>query len=298
MLSSCLAWTNPQARQYDDAFTDNSKRDRGTRFHKAMEHILSGDTLYAVDKDIENLVEAALGYMDAMSSVWSQYQVEVAVGMSVLAADNGKAEVLPDVKDRNYPDWYGWAFGTADLVIHTKDGLVIADWKTGGSEGAKEQLLSLAYCFQKATGTRVDHVACLSVQEDSQGRAWVTPTFYPVQPGELEAHADKVREAYLRSQDAPGGPFPGIHCTTLYCPHLAFCGAIGNVVSDAAHGPEGKLATQAARHLYVMTDRPESDAHAGWIMERVSAAKRQLDYYTNAMKAYVNDGGKVASGGF
>jgi hypothetical protein len=64
---------------------------------------------------------------------------------------SGKAEILEGVTGRQYPKKDGWQFGTADLVCVLKTGeLLIADWKTGGTDGATEQLLSLACGFQKA----------------------------------------------------------------------------------------------------------------------------------------------------
>jgi hypothetical protein len=47
-----------------------------------------------------------------------------------------------------------------------------------------------------------------------------------------------------------------------------------------------------------MSDTPESSEHAGFIMERVTAARRQLGYYEDCIRKYATDGGKVLAGDF
>ncbi len=51
-------------------------------------------------------------------------------------------------------------------------------------------------------------------------------------------------------------------------------------------------------HEYEMSDSPESDEHAGYVGAIIAAAKRQLLYYDNALRQYVEAGGRVLSGEF
>jgi hypothetical protein len=87
---------------------------------------------------------------------------------------------------------------------------------------------------------------------------------------------------------------PGIWCSQLYCPHLAYCPGIAQVVSESAAlakpGPN-----VAGRDI---SAAPTSDQHAGYIMERVTAAKRQLAFYEERVRRYVTDGGRCLSGGY
>jgi hypothetical protein len=90
-------------------------------------------------------------------------------------------------------------------------------------------------------------------------------------------------------------PVAGIHCTTLYCPHLAYCTAIGDVLDDAAE-QDKLLKPEYLVRKYRLNDKPSDAKEAAYTMERISAAKRQLNYLTECMKEYVNNGGSIISG--
>jgi hypothetical protein len=307
LLSPCIAWTHPTAEQYDDRFTDTTKRDRGTTFHNESHAIIGGADRYTIlrkyDNDVEmqNWLHSAINFLDqVLGPRCESIMSEVAIAIHW---ESGKVVLLPEVADRKYPEEYrkdGWQCGTADLVCILKDGsLLIADWKTGGTDGATEQLLSLAWGFQWAMpainepnhfALRKVKIACLKVFETG-----IVPDERDVSDPELGLHRDAM---LFKIQDVGKEykPVHGIHCITLYCSHLAFCKAVTGIVEGAAEGPQSLLPAEALVRKYRMTDKPESQDEAGYVMARVTAAKRQLDYYSNAMKEYADRGGKVVCG--
>lgn len=308
LLSPCVAWASPMAKWYDDRFTDTSKRDRGTAFHEAIDdYIRTGKVQPFQDKELASWLAQAIKFVDQVLSPRSDaIMSEVAIAVNWVT---GEAVILTGVNGRNYPsDKYksedGWTFGTADLVILLKDGgLLVADWKTGGTDGAQEQLLSLAFGLQKCMLREIDNngvteaherpvkIACLKVFE-----AGVSPDERDVSKVELALHKDGMHFAIEAALGGGSKAVPGIHCTTLYCPHLSHCGAVGGIVTEASEGPQSLLPAEALTAKHRMTDKPVSSDEAGFVMARVAAAKRQLDYYTNAMKDYVANGGQVTCG--
>lgn len=311
LLSPCIAWADPQAKWYDDRFTDTTKRDRGTKFHTLMDRCVRGESRTLLlgecdDQEMVGWLKASYTFLDKVlgprcESIMSEVAIAVNWG-------TGECVVLWEVKSRKYPEKYqgeGWQCGTADLVCIMKDGsLLIADWKTGGTDGATEQLLSLAYGFRKCMTETHDNngvpeerprpvkIACLKVFETG-----VVPDERDVSDKELALHRDGMLFA-VEGIGKGSKPVPGIHCTTLYCPHLAFCPAVTGIVDEAAEGPNGLLPAEALTRKFRMTDKPSSSEEAGYVMARVSAAKRQLEYYTNAMKEYVSSGGQVTCGAY
>ena len=228
-----------------------------------------------------------------------------------------KAEILPDVKERNYPERDGWQNGTADLVCILKDGtLLVADWKTGGTDGATEQLLSLACGFslcltmvgEGGSGQEIVpaqprsvRIACLKVTEEG-----VDPEERPVSAEQLDNHWLAMEMAWA-DRESKNAANPGIHYTQLYCPHLAYCNAVTGLVEDAAKidedretksGGEPLLPAASLVRKYRMTDKPRSDEEAGYVMSRVSAARRQQKYYESCMKEYIANGGRVTAGNY
>ena len=93
-------------------------------------------------------------------------------------------------------------------------------------------------------------------------------------------------------------PVVGIHCTQLYCPHLAYCPGVTAVVVDQSERPEGLLPAERLVRSVEMTDKPISDEEAGYTMERISAAKRQMKYLEEAIRRYVLAGGRALAGEF
>ncbi len=64
---------------------------------------------------------------------------------------------------------------------------------------------------------------------------------------------------------------------------------------DASEAPAGLLSPKSLIRKYDM-GVPTSDAHAGYVMSRVTSAKRQLDYLTNVIQRHIADGGKCIAG--
>lgn len=304
LLSPCLTWAGPGARWYEEDKVDPedlSKRDKGTLFHRIIAAGINQTRAFGTaPDDVWGWYEHARLYVEqVLLPRCESYQTEVCVGINW---STGQAEVFPDVAERNYPDRPGWQFGTADIVCVLRDGsLLIADWKTGGNEGATEQLTSLACGFQRCmTGTdgfRPVKILCLQVNDDG-----VWPHESDVSPAELTNHWESMR---MQWEDVVKGTRlghqPGIHCTTLYCPHLGHCDAIAGVVAEAGRtaspGSGGPLVPPSAL-LRKVTDRPVTDEEAGETMALISAAKRQLKYAEEKMKAHIAQGGQVVCGAY
>lgn len=258
------------------------------------------------DKNLPKLLENAKEFFNSVLLPRCQVILsEVAISINWSA---GTAEILPDVKERQYPERDGWQNGTADLVCILKDEtLLIADWKTGGTDGATEQLYSLASAFQKCLKLpngeeRPVRVACLKVSDEG-----VDPDERAVSAEQLSNHWLAMEMAWA-DKDKKNSPNPGIHCTQLYCPHLAYCSAVTGLVEEAAEeddivqdkiGNAPLLPDKAlVRKKYRMTDKPRSDDEAGYVMSRVAAARRQQKYYESCMKEYITNGGRVTAGNY
>lgn len=312
VLSGCTAWANPGSAWYDESRRppeDTQKRDDGIAFHEVMDRRLSsnGDEVDAVF--LPRLVPQWVSH----ANVWlsehllprcQKIETEVAIAVNW---STGEVRTLNGVHGRNYPSLGdGWQFGTADIVALLNDGsLLIADWKTGGTDGAEEQLLSLAAAFQEtvpldlwesknSTTRRPVRIACLRVDADG-----VWPNEREVTKSELRNHWDAMTFA-MEDIGEKYDPKPGTHCTVLYCPHLAYCTAISSVVRDCGSGPEsnGTPLVPAEALMSKLTSKPTNDAEAGEQVALVSAAKRQINYIIDGAKEYVNAGGRVISGQF
>ena len=246
-------------------------------------------------------LEAASSYVQELETRFNLVESEVAVGVDWVS---NKAR-FTGTEDRNYPDWAGYMFGTMDLLCQKTsddpagfrviDELYVGDWKTGGTDGAEEQLLSLLAASVKALqyeGYQIPKkllISCLRVSEEG-----VWPHEREVSPEELDAHwqamswqAEKIGQKY--------DPLPGIWCTQLYCPHLAYCSAIGEALDQAAE-MDDKLNQEYKKRRLKLTGQPADGQEAAYVMERLSAAKRQLNYLTECMKQYVRQGGQIISG--
>jgi hypothetical protein len=301
MLSGCTAWMASEAKWYDDSLDeylgqDNAKRNLGKAVHQAIDDVISGKVNSAETWEQKNLVNHALEYLQkVLSARCKVIQSEVPVGINW---QTGEAEIFPKsyiAKIANHeankerPDWQ---FGIADLYCQLKDGsILIGDWKTGSPGGAKEQLLSLACAFRNALPGPKKQVSivCLELTEDK-----IIPNEEPITKQELHDHQKAMAAA-----TASAGPYvPGIHCTQLYCPHLAFCPSVTGILEDSAVASQGLLPAEALIKKYPMTDKPTSNEHAGAVMAKVSACQRQSKYYTAAMKKYIAEGGKVTLGAY
>lgn len=291
LLGPCLAWANKTSDWYDEVFVDGedlSKRDLGTAFHKAIDRYESGEQWEIPEPMVRQMAHAMVYLEKELRPRCSSVESEEAVG--IRWAD-GKSYVLA-VKDRNYPNHADMQYGTADLLCKLTDRrLYIGDWKTGGTEGATEQLTSLACGFSKALGHTGDVViSCLQVNEDG-----VWPHESVLTQTQLQAHWDAMRFQWEDIGER-NNVVPGIHCTTLYCPHLAYCDAITKVVVEQAGeaGPSIYGPLVKAEHLVRsnrMIDVPLSDESAGEAMALISAANRQIKYRTAKMKEYASKPG-------
>ncbi len=312
LLSPCSTWAGPQAAWYDEEYTgdseDMSKRDFGTLFHNLMDQYITGTELgkslfsKVWPPGMARVLRHAVDYLEqSLGPRCDTIQSEVAIGINWTT---GEAEIQQGVKDRKYARKPGWQYGTADLVCVLKTGeLLIADWKTGGKDGADEQLLSLAAGFRLCMPAIKDdtmsfrpiRILCLQVNEEGM---W--PHEREVSQEQIESHWDSMRFAW-EDVGKNNAPVPGIHCTTLYCPHLAYCTAIQDVVSGLAgadvEGSQLVSANDLVRNHRV-TDTPSSNEEAGFTAAMLSAAKRQTKYLETKLKAYVASGGSVVQGGY
>lgn len=259
-----------------------------------------------MDKNLDVMLAHAREYVEqSLGPRCTSIMSEVAISINW---SEGKAEILEGVTGRKYPKREGWQNGTADLVCLLETGeLLIADWKTGGTDGATEQLLSLACGFQKvlmepdSDGTSVPRkvlISCLKV--DNQG---VQAEERPASHEELANHWFAM-EMVWGSREKTNEPIPGIHCTQLYCPHLAYCTAITGIVSETAKEdgmePLGGQPLVQVRALSRkrMTGQPKDDYEAGHVMAQVTASRRQCKYYDTMMRQRIANGGRVISGNY
>lgn len=225
-------------------------------------------------------------------------QSEVVVGVNW---ETGEAQHFHHVKDRDYPDMPGWMFGTMDLVCRAfgtteepSHELWVADWKTGGTDGAEEQLLSLLAATKKALESMGQEpitkasICCLKVTDEG-----VWPKEREVSAEELDQHWLAMRLQWEQSQKECS-PKPGIHCTAFYCKHLAYCPAIRDVVLQAAE-QDGIIPIEVLLKKK-LNDQPLDNEEASGTIELVTAAKRQITYLTECMKEWVRNNGPIVSG--
>lgn len=241
---------------------------------------------------------------------WSQENLEPRCEQlysEVFVATNfrtGEVFLDPEVVDRQYPEMPGFLPGTADLVAVLSDGrLLVADWKTGGGVGVREQLLTLAYGLHLSPALRtvagdVRPVVCaaLYVGFSDDGKTMVFPHEWEVSEQELVAHA-KAMEFQLADVGVRTEHVQGSHCTQLYCPHLAYCDAVfADVVQAYTEDEVGKKLPVASPGQAPLHDRFSTDDEAGLVMARVAAARRQLKYYEAAVREHVDNGGRAVEG--
>lgn len=311
LLSPCIRWAWDGAKAYEDEFANTEKRDKGTNFHTGMEaYYLHGEeaaikVLKDGWSDVANWLHMAIDWSEKHleprllrtngAMELGELHPEVYIGFNY---ETGEVHHDSSVRNRQYPKMPGFLPGTADLVCILATGeLLVADWKTGGGTGADKQLLSLALglrrVFPKPDGSLRDvRLAILYVSDDG-----VHPVEWAVTEGDLLAHqhamAFQLADVGVR-RDA----VPGIHCTQLYCPHLAYCPGIAKVVDASAEAPEALLPAGSLVRRHSIQDAPYDAEHAGYIMERVTAAKRQMDFYQERIRQWALNGNKVTAGDF
>lgn len=303
LLSPCLRWAWEGAKPYEDEFADTTKRDKGTEFHSYMDmyyrHGVAARSMMskAPTADVwQWYLKAVAWSKEHLEPRCEEIHSEVYIGFNF---ETGEHHVDPAVRDRQYPkDMPNFLPGTTDLVCILRDGsLLVADWKTGGGTGADKQLLSLALglrnVFRAPDGKfRPVRLAILYVSDDG-----VHLVEWAASESDLVSHqhamAFQLADVGVRREAVPG-----IHCTQLYCNHLAYCPGIASTVAGAAEAPEGLLPATSLVRKHNIQDAPADPEHAGYIMERVTAAKRQMDFYEKRIRAWADNGGKVLAGDF
>lgn len=301
LLSPCLRWAWDGAKEYEDEFADTTKRDKGTNFHACMDSYYGGTSEEFVadgakTSDVASWVVLAIGWSKQhLEPRCQKIESEVYVAYNFTA---GTVHVDDTVRDRKYPKLPGYLPGTTDLVCVLHDGsLLVADWKTGGGTGADKQLLTLSLglrqVYLREDGTvRPVRLAVLYVGDDG-----VHLVEWEATEQDLELHRQAM-QFQLADVGVRNEAVPGIHCTQLYCNHLAYCPGISATVETAAESPEGLLPEKSLVRKYDISTAPTNSKHAGAIMERVTAAKRQMDFYEKRIRKYCDDGGKCIAGDF
>ena len=249
-----------------------------------------------VQRELEPRLENGFDSVPSMHS-----EVYVSVNFAT-----GEVHTDESVRNRAYPTMPGFVPGTADLVCVLATGeLLVADWKTGGGVGADKQLLSLAAglrrVYARPDGSiRPVRLALLYAGEaayGSSGVGGVLPVEWAVTESDIVAHehamAFQLADVATRTE-----PVVGSHCTQLYCPHLAYCPGITSIVEDQSRGSEGLLSAERLLAKMKMTDNPISDEEAGYTMERIAAARRQMKYLEAGVRKYIDEGGRALAGDF
>jgi hypothetical protein len=317
LLSPCLAWARAGARSYDESRVDaedTEKRDLGIQFHDGQ------DRYYKKEDYSDKWFNSDVLNWMKLAQEWSRQHLEprcLEIQSEVYVATNfttGAIHTDASVRDRKYPEMPGFIPGTADLVCILADGsLLVADWKTGGATGADKQLLTLGYGLRKALPTAEGLPRPVRLAVLYAGPEGVLPYEWEVTDAELEAHAQAMAFQY-EDIGKRNEPVLGSHCSQLYCHHLAYCSGVREVAESAAwaagpneekgHGLRMESEAKQALHLPVfqprfdMTDAPSSDDEAGYVMARITAAKRQLKYYEEGIRRYCSDGGRAVDGDF
>lgn len=287
-------------REYEDEFANTDKRDNGSSFHAGMDmYYKRGEgNLLANWRPREPKVADWVSDATAWSHRHLEPRCQVIHSEVYIAFNfsNGTVHTDSSVLNRAYPAMPGYLPGTTDLVCVLADGrLLVADWKTGGGTGADKQLLTLALglreVYRAPTGERRKVVLAVLYA----GETGVRPHEWEVTDEDLEAHRVAM-QFQMADVGVRKDPVPGIHCTQLYCNHLAYCPGITATVEAAAVYPEGLLPARRLVREYGLSEAPTSAQHAGSIMERVTAAKRQLDFYEKRVRAWCDSGEKCVAG--
>ena len=293
LLSPCIRWAWDGAKAYESEFANTTKRDKGTDFHRIMEDYINCQSSHPSQWDDVNewAVQAWEWYLNVLRPRLSQVATEVYVGFNPVT---GKVHQNSNVRNREYPTMRGYIPGTADILGTLHDGsLYVADWKTGGGDSARDQLMTLALGFRKP-GQRVV-LAILYCGEQAKGCGGVNEVIIEPTGDELLQHQ---RNLAMQYQDigVRKDPVPGIHCTQLYCPHLAYCPAHTDTVNTGVSDSLVQLRTKGSSCR--IEDSPTGPAHAGFIMERVTAAERQLAFYKERVRQYIEQGNRCVAGDY
>jgi hypothetical protein len=294
-LSPCLRWAGEGVQWFDDSVGDHSKRDLGTEVHHHLEQlVIKGSHCPAGISDAGAVLydKASSWYVRNLRPEMDYLTPEKHFGHR-LDATQERSFVLPG--PRQYPQLDGtWIHGTADLFGRFNDGRIyIGDWKTGGGSGAREQLMTLAM------GYRHEGLASIVLEV-----IYITPD--GVLTDRWEPTKEELQEHYtalsFAAQDigVRNDPVHGIHCTQLYCPHLAHCPSVTANTAEAVRSPQGLLAAEnlVRANRTPIDTAPECDEDAGSVMAQVTAGKRALKYYEERVRKYADNGGRVIAGDY
>ena len=290
LLSPCIRWAWKGAKAYESEFANTTKRDKGTAFHKLLEDHIKGESSGPSQWfDVDEWANLAKRWYDTvLHPRLRSVHAEVYVGYN---PETCEQHVDERVRDRKYPDRPGFIPGTVDIVGWHHDGsLYVADWKTGGGDGAYHQLMTLALGLRQWGQKTV--LAVLYCGEQASKCGGVNEVLYEPTDVEFERHrialAMQLQDVGLRTDAVPG-----IHCTQLYCPHLAYCPAHTGTINSAV---EVSGVKRKSLPMYPIEEAPRDPQHAGSIMERVTAAERQLAFYKERVRQFIEAGNRCVAG--
>lgn len=283
LLGPCSRWAHPASEWYQDRAEHASKREDGTVFHHCLHLHISELPFSMPEGELGRKVRAAMAFWDTNLKPrfdWVKTEVAFGAGLNSLAPT---ITVLDNVQNRAYPQNDNVMYGTADIVGLLKNGqLYVGDWKTGESDGADKQLLTLLY--MAAMGLHPQpllsaRISCLSALDSGMAEherevGW----------GELMSHWDAIKAAIQASRMAPQPSLPvvGAHCTTQYCPHLAKCSAHLSAMKSLSGLPE-------ASYPPTWAERPVDGQHAAAMAHGLAAIKRTTKYYDGFLKDWVKE---------
>lgn len=247
----------------------------------------------AIDEEAAWFQVASKFMTEKLQPRFPSIQSELCVAINLRT---GEGTLLPDVEDRKYPSLGpDVVFGTMDLLCSSGTELMVADWKTGGIGGAEEQLLSLLAATVRAfqvSKVPLPSKLLISPLQVTEERVWTHEREVTLE--ELDNHIQALQWQWELVGKKGLKPTPGIHCSQLYCEHLAYCPAIKEAVGAAAE-MDGIIPEEALLKKKLV-DKPVSNEEAADTIELVTAAKRQLTYLTECMKEWVKNNGPIISG--
>lgn len=208
----------------------------GTRFHTLIEERITAGKwlpLDPMDDVFERPLRAALEWLNTVIPEPCEILVEQAYELSPLPAYDfvpGKREpswregitctLLGKIPHRQYPNRPGRVYGTADVVIRSKDFVHVIDWKTGRkSKDHPAQLRSLA--LMETVVRPVSSAKSSAVYVNLQS-AKVTSEDEILDTFDLHVHAGAIVAAMkdILADEKPA-PVPGdycFHCPAIGCP--------------------------------------------------------------------------------
>lgn len=306
LLSPCTYWATEEAVYFDESkLKETTKRDNGTVFHGWMDNyntgtvsdepgVITGEQ-YEVDKYMAMYQKACEWLDENMPDADSEVAVSIDWSTST-------AKTLTGVKNREYPKGRDLMNGTADLVYYDKPTKTIhvGDWKTGESDGAENQLLTLGMAFWMAQWRKATSLVTYSLfVGEIEGKIDVYPTVRTYSVDDMVAHRQRLESAWNK-RSRKSLPVFGMHCTKLYCPALAYCPKIlENEMALAVNAPDTNYAPSLVDGIpQVVTDTPTNGLEAGYTMAVLSAAKRRIQYIEDRLKDYAKQGNRVTYGGY